>query len=585
MVQGNPVQKRASNTRNQDSYTNHAISNHNISDRVISDRVISDRVISDRVISDRVISDRVISDRVISDRVISDRIISHHEIIIVTRVMIMFLCYILISSISIPQSSALSMQTVQNSAGLSSNNPLLPITVATDAEVFSVGDVVHIYLFPNDLLSQNKSRESRDSLFASLSLEVTLQEDTSYLLKYLGALDNDISFIPQKPGTYYIKVYLPKSYLDYQNIVNSNIVDSNTLGSIIVDSSPPDLGSSIEKTFVVYAESAFGCKEYAAGENVDISLRDYAPYHDNASLPASVMLIYSNINYSEKLLYSQEIRDVISYSSARLGKYSLYADGDYLDCFVITDKPVISQSNSDAADAGTLIVDAGALSVDSSIPDLDALIQKREKRNMPVLGISQALNISKDTIADMNALNNGLIAVRILKNNSNLTVLSELLVIDLNRSIAILIGFNESAPADDFTIGVKDQGIVWISKNHETLYLFDTQTATHISRRVLPYNVSKGELGTVLFLNTSLTNETGRTELPIDFAWDVEFDNQQFYFYNPQFGQTFSDDDMKVKEAFRKLMDMDQILRPQDIAHLDLEIDRDFVNADEMSTT
>ena len=480
------------------------------------------------------------------------------------------------------------------SAGLSAQS--VPLVITTDSTVYSVGSVVHIVLAPASSLRAQEDQSLMDIVLSSSSLEITLQEDKGYVLKYLGSLGTDISFIPQKPGTYHVVVYSS----------NNSAPQPSEL------SDAPSLGLAIEKTFTVYAPSTAGCKAYAPGDNIIIALRNYPPYQNTDNLPQQLMLVYSNENYSEKMIYSSEIRETIFYSSMRMGKYSLYADGNYLDCFIITNTTENLALTSGSAEPPTIM---SALVNTTLLPPIPSMNSTVALAHMDIssVNLSFALNLSRDTIADMKAMNNGIVVLRLLRDN----ITPELLITDIHSSLATVIGYNESAPASDFAVGIKDWGVVWLSEDHHKIYLYDTLTAQRVSQTVPPYNASNGELGIVHFthgisnsaslLNTGAGDTTNAydavpeniTPLNNDlnsaisasssssssFKWDIELDTQQLYFSNPESGQVFSDDNTAIKESFRKKIHMDQLVPPEKIADMGLEVDRDFIDSATGDTT
>jgi hypothetical protein len=397
---------------------------------------------------------------------------------------------------------------------------------------------------------------------AQLSLEITLKEDPGYAFRYLGAVGESVLFVPQKVGTYVISLY---------EIVDSNMVLLS------------------EKSFLVYDSDSSTCKGYNVGDNVEIDFRSYAQYNDTSKvpdLPLSVSMIYLDdiTGKTEKYIYSQEIKPSIYYEVSKSGKYSLFADDQYLDCFVVR-----SYSNSSNLSVGindNSTNDSGIyvnnmldnVSIQSLLDDMqlkndsgsqinasgdgDMDIINFTQGNLSSYDTSKELNFSLDKIIEMKASPAGLVFAKISR--GGISDLNDIWIFDINTGASVRIGYDASAPAQDFSLGLKDDHLFWLSEDRKTIFAYNTMNNTQISEAVPEYDISKGEFGIIHFVNDPSIN------------WTIMIDNSQFYFYSNESGQVFSDDNMDIKEAFRKKVSLDHLMDPGDIASLGLEIDRAF---------
>ena len=205
------------------------------------------------------------------------------------------------------------------SSGPSSTNSLSTgsASIILDKEYYESGESVDIFLsYP----SLDKAK-NHDSMF----LEVSLKEDPSYNLRYLGIVDDNIVFIPTRAGNYIIRLYKDKG----AGAQDAGTQDVNSADVVLVS----------EKSFVVYTTDTLRCKNSATLESVNITFHDYEDYVNTT--PKSVMMIFSYINdkglaSSEKWVYNQDIKDSITFNPSREGKYSLFAEDKYLDCFNVS---------------------------------------------------------------------------------------------------------------------------------------------------------------------------------------------------------------------------------------------------------
>jgi hypothetical protein len=169
------------------------------------------------------------------------------------------------------------------------------------------------YYVTNDVVSILTKDPSPLTISGSLTLEVSIKEDTNYYFKYLGSVNEIISFIPTQSGEYIFRLYNE----------NGNLID--------------------EKSFLVYDKSVDSCATHKLGSQILIDLEEYA-FDLGSKLPSEIELIYSNALSTNKIVYNGGITPQIYYTPSIIGKYSLYADGIYLACYDIIDDFAIENS-------------------------------------------------------------------------------------------------------------------------------------------------------------------------------------------------------------------------------------------------
>jgi len=202
-----------------------------------------------------------------------------------------------------------------------------------------------------------------------LSLEISLKEDPTYNLRYLGVVDTSVLFIPQRAGNYIIKLYVDNVSVDALNSLSDNSSGSNinSSGSNINGSGTMSTAHALaaEKSFIVYDTDTDKCRNYNTGDTINIQFKDYDAYKNSS--PKDILMIFSYVNdagksSSEKWVYNQDVRDSITYVPSRVGKYSLFADGAYLDCFNVTGGGIeyhqqVIQYSGDSSNGGYTITD------------------------------------------------------------------------------------------------------------------------------------------------------------------------------------------------------------------------------------
>jgi len=454
--------------------------------------------------------------------------------------------------------------TVNDSNSSSTQNT---IALYLPNSYYSVNDVINISIMNRDLLDPN----------ASLSLEISLDEDPAYSFKYLGLVEDNVLFVPKKVGNYRINLYETKS--DSINLIST-------------------------KTFLVYDPLSSKCRSYLPGDNIVINFSSYPQYDNTTSntLPLSVVLIFNDLvsGDSEKFVYTQEIKQTIIYQSYKIGKYSLFADDVNIDCFVISSIQNDTQNNFtnisinnsinnainnsnilDNLTVQSLIESFLNTNTTTNIQNNSVQIMNSQVITPIAYDISSPLDFSKDKIEYMKGLQSGYVAATIIR--GGISGLDELWIFSSDGKMRKLVGYNDSAPAEDFDLGIKDDNIFWISKDRSKVYLYNVFSGKTLSRVLSPYDLSNGELGKVDFsnngfaVNDSVCSGDACSNDYIALNWQVELDNSQFYFYNKDSGQVFSDDSLDIKETFRKSISLDNLVAPEAIASLDLEIDRNFV--------
>ncbi len=161
------------------------------------------------------------------------------------------------------------------------------------------------------------------------------------------------------------------------------------------------------------------------------------------------------------------------------------------------------------------------------------------------------INPNQEKLKEIKGVSKNHIAVKIQNNENN-----ELWVFDVEKKKKVRIGFNESEPSNDFSIGMKDEFIFWISKDLTKLFIFSTKTKETKQIDLKTYNLGS------------------RPQLTIEgISWKVIIGAQEFYFYREETGEVFSDDNGLVKEEFRKSEDLDSFLDNDSLVNLKLQLE------------
>jgi hypothetical protein len=97
-------------------------------------------------------------------------------------------------------------------------------------------------------------------------------------------------------------------------------------------------------------------------------------------------LIFNLDNRSEKYVYTQEIKNTIYYQSAKFGKYSLFADDNYLDCYnvhAINDSLSSNTTSSSNNISGNVTLDTWSnLLVDSMNDNMILTMNQSNQENI-----------------------------------------------------------------------------------------------------------------------------------------------------------------------------------------------------------
>ena len=95
-------------------------------------------------------------------------------------------------TISIPSASASPYDNSSSNTSIDSS-----VALYLKSSYYASGDVVNISILNMNLLGQG----------TQLSLDIFLQEDPTYAFKYLGIVEDNVLFVPNKVGNYIIRIY------------------------------------------------------------------------------------------------------------------------------------------------------------------------------------------------------------------------------------------------------------------------------------------------------------------------------------------------------------------------------------------
>lgn len=138
-----------------------------------------------------------------------------------------------------------------------------------------------------------------------LYIEPNIKESIAY--KYLGLDENMILFSASNPGEYTVRLFLDGVMLD-------------------------------EKQFIVYGVYD-ACKELEVNMENSLDLTIYNQLESNEGalvLPESLELLFDDSYGIKKYVLSPISDSSVLWTPINEGKYSLYADGEYLDCFKVS---------------------------------------------------------------------------------------------------------------------------------------------------------------------------------------------------------------------------------------------------------
>jgi len=497
-------------------------------------------------------------------------------IFLVSALLILFISSSGLSLLTTGVDSTNKTSAIVNSTSVSSSNAI------SNSDLTTILSLSSMYYTKNDMVDIYIHNTTAISNIGDLFMEISVLEYPTYSFRYLGLLDNKVSFIPEKSGTYTVKLY---------SMLNGNYVDI------------------AEKSFYVYDADIYNCKNYGMNSLINIDLKSY-DYYATRSLPNSLTLVYTdNSNNSEVFVYADKIEGVVEYKVARPGRYALFSEGQYLDCFIASDvndvnvNTNLNTSNSattfnNLTNASNIISDFGNMSdiltnntITNSSNDglyntsntsisatgqeggleggLDASFLSGDRRmvynNFYSESESKTFDFSKDKLRDIRGMDNGILIAEISRSNIYGFIL-ELWAIDVNTGVAKRIAFNESAPSYKIRPGIKEGVIFWVSEFNDKVYAYDTVNGITVSRNLPSYDLGKGEIGRVSFNNTVIHSN-----------WDVLVDGSQIYFYSPSDGEVFSDDNSDIKEEYRQRMNLDKYFSSDELSSLSLEVKQEDV--------
>jgi len=494
----------------------------------------------------------------------------------------------LITSVSLSSSgSSTNLNTSINSSLSSSSDTL------SNSDLTTIISLSSIYYAENDVVNIDIRNMTGTTDVGNLYMEISVLEDPTYSFRYLGLLGNQISFIPEKSGTYTIRLY---------SISGDNYV------------------YVAEKSFYVYDVKTYACKNYELNSLTNIDLRFYE-YYANRSLPNSLTLVYTDYNNnSEVFVYANKIEGIIEYKFAKPGRYDLFSEGQYLDCFIADNANDTSTMNNttfgnNASEifnpenlaTSNISIDNASLvaanmlsnttnntttgivssvsqnvSYDENQPFIDqnglleTTILTGDKQaiynNFYSESGSENLDFSQDKLLDIRGMSNGIVIAEVSRNNTFGLIL-ELWAIDVNTGMVKRLAFNESAPSYKIRFGIKDDVLFWVSEFNDKVYAYDTSSNITIYHNLPSYDLSKGEIGRVSFNDTVIKN-----------GWEVLIDGSQIYFYNQKDGEIFSDDNSDIKEEFRKKFYLDKYLSSDELSQLSFEVNQDNTDQTDINT-
>jgi len=436
------------------------------------------------------------------------------------------------------QDTSVQNNSIQDTSVVSS---VVSNNVVSNVDLASIISLDKTYYNKNDIVSIIIHNNTDVSNIGELSLEISVSDDPTYSYRYLGLLNSEISFIPENTGKYIVKLYAVQN--NYALIA--------------------------EKSFYVYSLDVNQCKNYNTNDYVSINLGSYA-YYKNRSLPSSLNLVYQDSNNnSEVYVYTSNMAIPVTYTFSKPGTYSLFSEGNYLDCFIINSDMDITvnydsyiNNTYSSIFSGTAEGQNVSQNISQDIPV--AYDRHTAYNNFYSTNDSKHFNLSTDKILDMRGMSNGLVFAEIQRNITYDIV--ELWLIDTNTADGNIriIAFNESAPSKNIRFGIKGNTVFWVSEFGDKIYAYDSDKNVTVYKNVPEYNPGNGEVGKISFNDTVIDN-----------GWDVITDGSQIYFYNPERGETFSDDDMSTKEKFRQIMNLDKYLDVQELSSLSLEVDQE----------
>jgi hypothetical protein len=188
------------------------------------------------------------------------------------------------------------------------------VQIVIDKEYFFKDESIHIRCDSLSIFDENEY------------LEIYKVEDKAYYYRYLGGIDNNILFYPPSAGKYVVNLY---KNVDGQSVLLA------------------------QKYFYVYdSNSDTPCKNLIAGEDIFIDTN----YYKTQLTPLSSSVIqkisltyYEQGKFSNVYVYNDIITPNIYFHNAKQGRYYLFIDDTYADCFDVQsaiNQLVMSQSSS-----------------------------------------------------------------------------------------------------------------------------------------------------------------------------------------------------------------------------------------------
>ncbi|GEM_PF-6979155 len=177
--------------------------------------------------------------------------------------------------------------------------------IHTDRDNYFTGEIVNITF------------ESADSYFGNnqdgVYLEIQNIADASYAYNYLGVVGDSVLFNPKQSGTYVIRVYDAKN--STYNLIS-------------------------QKYFSVH-DSDSSCNVLHFGDPITVDMTKY-----NYTSASGVYLLYYDLqnNFLKQYKYNDALKSTIYFNSPDVGRYYLFIDEVYADCFYV-DRSILPSGN------------------------------------------------------------------------------------------------------------------------------------------------------------------------------------------------------------------------------------------------
>lgn len=181
---------------------------------------------------------------------------------------------------------------------------------------------------------------------------------------------------------------------------------------------------------------------------------------------------------------------------------------------------------------------------------LEVEYEKGEVDNLPVIS---ELNLSTDRIKEIKGTSSKAVIVRIEKEDKN-----ELWLFNFDSGKIGRMGFDISAPASDFPVGLKDNFIFWLGKNKDEVFVYDSAAKKFYQKPLSSFDPAKGERARIIF-----------PEIP----WEIIVDADSFYFFSGKTGEVFSDGNSEVLESFRQKFNLDNSLTKEELSDIGFSVE------------